>query len=59
MNKDAALQLQRFVYEEGYLMVAKDRSLVLSVSELESNQVTLARLRPDDVFQRWILTDNK
>jgi hypothetical protein len=55
------LQAQKFVFEDGYIMSQKDRSLVLTISEQEGRvtEVTLARLNPDNIFQRWILCDNK
>ncbi|ELU06637.1 hypothetical protein CAPTEDRAFT_220130 [Capitella teleta] len=59
-NVDLRMQAQKFVFEDGYIMCQKDRSLVLTVSEQEGRvaEVTVARLNPDNIFQRWILCDN-
>ncbi|XP_061182929.1 doublecortin domain-containing protein 1-like [Saccostrea echinata] len=52
--------LQRFVYEDGYIACAANRTLVLGVLEQEGrvNPVLLVKRRPDDINQRWVIREN-
>ena len=46
--------------EGGYIVCGANNSLVLAVREPEGRmaEVVLARRKPDDIFQRWILQEN-
>ncbi|CAH1787762.1 unnamed protein product [Owenia fusiformis] len=54
------LHLQKFIYEEGFIICKVKPELVLGVLESESRvaEVVLVKKRPDDIFQRWIVHDN-
>ena len=52
-------QLQKFVFEEGYIVCAANHELVLAAQDTDSStNVTLAKRRPDDIYQRWLLQEN-
>ncbi|KAH3884070.1 doublecortin domain-containing protein 1-like [Dreissena polymorpha] len=52
--------LQRFVFEDGYIALANNKNLVLSVSEPEGRvvDVRLMKRRPDDIYQQWLMKEN-
>ncbi|CAL1540465.1 unnamed protein product [Lymnaea stagnalis] len=52
--------LQKFEYEDGYISVSSNRSLVLSVSETEGRvvNVILSKRQPDNINQRWVIKEN-
>jgi len=53
------LQLQKFVYEDGYIAVEVDRNLVLATPSGGSGvAVVLARRRVDDITQKWVIKEN-
>ena len=51
---------QHFAYEDGYITCIANRELVLGVQEQQDGGPALAvivdRRRPDDMYQRWIVT---
>lgn len=54
------MQLQKFQYEDGYISCVHDSSLVLGITDAEGRiiEVVLTRRRPDDIMQRWTITEN-
>ena len=57
---DDALSLQRFILDEGCIVVSQHSGLVLGVKETEGrvSEVMLVKRRPDDIHQRWVLHDS-
>ncbi|KAL3841516.1 hypothetical protein ACJMK2_019650 [Sinanodonta woodiana] len=53
-------QLQRFVYEDGYIACAANKKLVLGALETEGRviEVRLVKRRPDDMYQLWYMKEN-
>lgn len=51
---------QKFEYVNEYITLVADQNLVLSVSETEGRvaSVVLAKRRPDDINQKWIIREN-
>ena len=60
MTKISRDTLQRFVFEDGYIALANNKNLVLSVSEPEGRvvDVRLMKRRPDDIYQQWLMKEN-
>ena len=52
--------LQRFTFEDGFIALQANKSLVLSSTEADGNtaEVMLTKRKPDDIFQRWFITEN-
>ncbi|ESO97509.1 hypothetical protein LOTGIDRAFT_152600 [Lottia gigantea] len=52
--------LQTFSYEDGYIASTTNRNLVLGVNELEGHvsEVLLVKRMPDDINQKWIMTQH-
>ncbi|XP_059150633.1 doublecortin domain-containing protein 1-like [Physella acuta] len=52
--------LQKFAYEDGYISVACNKALVLSICHTDGRmaRVILAKRHPDDIHQRWTLREN-
>lgn len=58
---ESSAELQRFTYEDGFLAMESDRSLVLGICHEVSTQKTnviLVKRNVDDILQRWILKEN-
>ena len=55
-----SMQLQKFVYQEGYILCAYNQNLVLGVQESEGRiiEVVLVKKKQDDVTQRWTINEN-
>ncbi|KAK6972855.1 doublecortin domain-containing protein 1 [Biomphalaria glabrata] len=51
---------QKFTYEDGYIAVLANRTMVLSLSKSEGRvvNVVLAKRQPDDINQRWTIKAN-
>ncbi|RUS69866.1 hypothetical protein EGW08_022372, partial [Elysia chlorotica] len=65
VSRQSRETFQRFEFEDGYITVSASgrgsSSLVLAASEAESGHkldVVLAKRRPDDVLQRWLIREN-
>ncbi|CAG5132456.1 unnamed protein product, partial [Candidula unifasciata] len=60
INRVTRDMFQQFEYVNEYIALAADQNLVLSVSETEGRvtSVVLAKRRPDDINQRWIIKEN-
>lgn len=55
------MELQRFLFDDGFIAMDADRSLVMTFSQEGGGQnmsVMLAKRNQDDVCQRWIIKDN-
>lgn len=55
------MELQRFLFDDGFITMEADRNLVMTFCQEGSGQnmnVMLARRNNDDVCQRWIIKDN-
>lgn len=55
------MELQRFLFDDGFIAMETDRSLVMTYCQEGNGQnmsVMLAKKNHDDICQRWIIKDN-
>ena len=48
------------MFEDGFIALQVDRAFVLTAGEVEGHgaEVVLTKRKPDDIFQRWYITEN-
>lgn len=60
-SNSSQMELQRFLFDDGFIAMESDRSLVMTFCQEGNGQnmsVMLARRNQDDICQRWVIKDN-